>query len=235
MATFSSNFGALATLISGGGSTDLAATLALGNTTGGTSIEFSSGDSIVTTANGAGPGFDLSMTAGAAGGGNFDGGDLNLFAGTGAGTGIDGVINLNGDVVVTGTLSLDHLRQGTGNPEGVETAPVSTLYCRTAGGAGNSLYLKQAGVGNTGWVPAGPPVVEFFTASGAATFVTTRAVFDDPIALGVVNLAVFWNGALQREGATEDFTVVFGGASATIILAATPPIGDFITIQYLPE
>ena len=88
---------------------------------------------------------------------------------------------------------------------------------------------------NTGWVPAGPHAVELFTASGSPTFVTSRAVFDDPLTLGVTNLLVLWNGVLQREGATEDYTVVFGGASATITFAVTPPSGDFITVQYLPE
>lgn len=234
MATFSSNFSALASLIGGGGG-DLASTLALGNTTGGNDIEFSSGDSIVTTANGAGAGFSLNISAGDAGGGTFVGGDLNLFAGSGSGGGADGTINLNGDVVITGSLTLTNIRSGAGSPEGSETAPVGTLYSRTDGGAGNAVYFKMAGAGNTGWSPAGPLVSEFFTATGGASFVTSRAVFSDPTSLGVTNLLVFWNGVLQREGASDDYTVVFGGASATVTFTVTPPSGDFITIQYLPE
>lgn len=41
---------------------------------------------------------------------------------------------------------------GTGSPEGVVTAPVGSLYTRTDGGAGSTLYVKESGTGNTGWV-----------------------------------------------------------------------------------
>lgn len=41
---------------------------------------------------------------------------------------------------------------GPGTPEGAVTAPVGSLYSRTDGGAGTSLYVKQSGSGNTGWV-----------------------------------------------------------------------------------
>ena len=41
---------------------------------------------------------------------------------------------------------------GTGSPEGVVTAPVGSIYSRTDGGAGTSLYVKESGAGNTGWV-----------------------------------------------------------------------------------
>jgi hypothetical protein len=41
---------------------------------------------------------------------------------------------------------------GSGSPEGVVTAPVGSLYSRSDGGAGTSLYVKQSGSENTGWV-----------------------------------------------------------------------------------
>lgn len=41
---------------------------------------------------------------------------------------------------------------GTGSPEGVVTAGVGSLFLRTDGGAGTTLYVKQSGTGNTGWV-----------------------------------------------------------------------------------
>ena len=43
-------------------------------------------------------------------------------------------------------------RFGSGTPEGVVTAPVGATYHRTDGGAGTSLYVKESGAGNTGWV-----------------------------------------------------------------------------------
>jgi len=44
---------------------------------------------------------------------------------------------------------------GTGTPEGVVAAPVGSTFQRTDGGSGTSLYLKETGAGNTGWVAAG--------------------------------------------------------------------------------
>lgn len=41
---------------------------------------------------------------------------------------------------------------GSGTPEGVVTAVVGSLYTRTNGGAGTTLYIKESGSGNTGWV-----------------------------------------------------------------------------------
>jgi hypothetical protein len=41
---------------------------------------------------------------------------------------------------------------GTGDPEGVVTAPIGSLYTNTSGGASTTLYVKESGAGNTGWV-----------------------------------------------------------------------------------
>lgn len=65
------------------------------------------------------------------------------------GSGIDSAINLNG-----GILKLDsglQVRSGSGSPEGVITAPVGSLFLRSNGGVGTTLYIKESGVGNTGW------------------------------------------------------------------------------------
>ena len=44
------------------------------------------------------------------------------------------------------------IQTGTGTPEGVITAPVGSLFLRTDGGAGTTLYVKQSGSSNTGWI-----------------------------------------------------------------------------------
>lgn len=44
------------------------------------------------------------------------------------------------------------IASAAGSPETVVTAPVGSLYLRTDGGAATSLYVKETGVGNTGWV-----------------------------------------------------------------------------------
>ena len=46
----------------------------------------------------------------------------------------------------------EETRSGTGSPEGVVAAPVGTEYRRRDGGAGTSIYIKESGSGNTGWV-----------------------------------------------------------------------------------
>jgi hypothetical protein len=57
-------------------------------------------------------------------------------------------------VVFGGTLWRNHIgvAQGTGTPEGALIAAVGALYTRTDGGAGTTLYVKESGTGNTGWV-----------------------------------------------------------------------------------
>jgi len=41
---------------------------------------------------------------------------------------------------------------GAGSPEGVITAGIGSIYQRTNGGANTSIYVKESGTGNTGWV-----------------------------------------------------------------------------------
>lgn len=41
---------------------------------------------------------------------------------------------------------------GVGSPEGIITAPIGSLFTRTDGGAVTTLYVKESGVGNIGWV-----------------------------------------------------------------------------------
>ena len=44
------------------------------------------------------------------------------------------------------------VRAGSGTPEGAVTAVIGSLFLRTDGGASTTLYVKESGVGNTGWV-----------------------------------------------------------------------------------
>jgi len=41
---------------------------------------------------------------------------------------------------------------GTGTPEGAVTAAVGSMFTRTDGGASTTLYVKESGAGNTGWI-----------------------------------------------------------------------------------
>jgi hypothetical protein len=41
--------------------------------------------------------------------------------------------------------------RGAGSPEGVVEAPVGTMWLRTDGGTGTTLYIKETGTGASGW------------------------------------------------------------------------------------
>jgi hypothetical protein len=56
----------------------------------------------------------------------------------------NGIINTINGVAVS-------IMAGSGAPEGSRTAPVGSIYLRSDGGAGTSIYVKQSGTGNTGW------------------------------------------------------------------------------------
>lgn len=43
-------------------------------------------------------------------------------------------------------------QSGSGSPEGSITAAIGSLWTRTDGGASTTLYVKESGTGNTGWV-----------------------------------------------------------------------------------
>lgn len=73
-----------------------------------------------------------------------------------------GQVTINDDLNVNGSVEADATsgfimgtrfwRSGTGSPEGAITGPVGCLWTRTDGGASTTLYVKESGTGNTGWI-----------------------------------------------------------------------------------
>ena len=70
-----------------------------------------------------------------------------------------GTTSPSAELDVNGTAKADSFQidsvtwsSGAGTPEGSVTAVVGSLFSRTDGGAGTSLYVKESGAGNTGWV-----------------------------------------------------------------------------------
>ena len=57
---------------------------------------------------------------------------------------------LAGQSLFFSPMIIDHL--GTGTPEGVIQARVGSIWRRRDGGAATSLYIKESGTGNTGWI-----------------------------------------------------------------------------------
>lgn len=45
-----------------------------------------------------------------------------------------------------------NIKTGAGAPEGSVAANAGTLYLRSDGGASTTLYVKESGTGNTGWI-----------------------------------------------------------------------------------
>jgi hypothetical protein len=60
------------------------------------------------------------------------------------------VVDDNG--IRAGGTSAPYIRSGAGTPEGAVTGIVGSVYLRNDGGAGTTLYIKESGTGNTGWV-----------------------------------------------------------------------------------
>jgi len=59
---------------------------------------------------------------------------------------------VNYDAVLIEVLDPNDFIFGTGSPESTYTAPVGSMYRRTDGGTNTTLYVKESGTGNTGWV-----------------------------------------------------------------------------------
>lgn len=66
------------------------------------------------------------------------------------------VVDLAGSItyasIVDKPAALGFIYSGTGTPEGAVTAPVGSMFLRTDGGAGTTLYVKESGAGDTGWI-----------------------------------------------------------------------------------
>jgi hypothetical protein len=69
-------------------------------------------------------------------------------------------VSVIGSVLTNGTVTQNTIdtaskwieKWGTGTPEGVVAAGIGSIFHRTDGGAGTSLYIKEAGASTTGWV-----------------------------------------------------------------------------------
>lgn len=117
---------------------------------------------------------------------------------------------------------MSRILSGTGSPEGVITADVATLFLRTDGSTSSTLYVKETGVGNTGWTAVG-------LVSGAVSLAMIQDITSDRL-LGrdtassgdVEELTVggglefTGSGGIQRSALTGDVTASAGSGSTTI-------------------
>ena len=95
-----------------------------------------------TKINGNNRGLDVALT-------NASGGTAINFTDS---TGQSGQITAGGGGTRYFTTPTVFLGSGNGSPEGSIAAPIGSLWTRLDGGAGTTLYVKESGTGNTGWV-----------------------------------------------------------------------------------
>jgi hypothetical protein len=75
----------------------------------------------------------------------------------------NGINLLNGRVTWDASETIFDLF-GSGSPEGVVTASIGSVYRRSNGSTSTTLYVKESGTGNTGWVAVGGlPLLNGFT------------------------------------------------------------------------
>lgn len=125
------------------------------------------------------------------------------------------------------TASGIYWTSGAGSPEGSVTANVGALYSRNNGSTGTTLYVKETGTGNTGWVAAGaggsvdagtltgPTLASGVTASSLTTFGTLAGhlIFTDN------------TYDIGASGATRPRTGYFGTSIVTPLVTATTLTG----------
>lgn len=136
------------------------------------------------------------------------------------------------------------ITSGTGSPEGAVTAPVGSIYSRTDGGTNTTIYRKESGTGNTGWVAVsnaggGGGISDGDTLSIGLTFpntglhiLDTNASHDLIIAPGSDlsadrTLTVTTGDASRVLTLTGDASIA-GTNTGDVTLAGTP---DYITIS----
>lgn len=136
-----------------------------------------------------------------------------------------------------GSTSGPFIRTGTGSPEGVVSAPVGSIYLRSNGSAGATLYVKESGSGNTGWRPSNRGGI---TARGDAA--ATLTVSDKPTQIWNVPLTADRAVTLPSSGALEGdrFRIVRSAAATgafnlnvgTGPLKALASAGSWAVVEY---
>lgn len=128
------------------------------------------------------------------------------------------------------TLRTALVQVGTGSPEGVVTAPVGSLFLRTDGASGTTLYVKDTGAGNTGWSALGgssgaPTTATYITQTPDAGLSAEQAL--SALATGIVKnttttgvLSIAAQGTDYYAPGGTDVAVADGGTGASTAATA---------------
>lgn len=106
---------------------------------------------------------------------------------------------------------------GRGNPEGVVTAPVGSLFLRRDGSAGVALNVKETGTGNTGWVG----MLRNATHTGDATGDTVLTIAGNVVSNAKLADMPANSVKVNASGATADPSDLALGASQLLGRGAT--------------
>lgn len=114
----------------------------------------------------------------------------------------------------SGTLNDRGLFANNASPEGAVTADTGSLFAKTNGGAGQTLWVKEAGGGNTGWKAALTQPEEVSAANIAAigNAINTAGKFQGKLVWDTTN-----NRMMRAAGSTAGsvWWVIDGSASVT--------------------
>ncbi|MFM7013146.1 MAG: hypothetical protein ACKO0Z_28080 [Betaproteobacteria bacterium] len=108
----------------------------------------------------------------------------------------------------TGPLFLS----GSGTPEGSISAPVGSIYSRTDGAANTSVYRKESGTGNTGWVA----ISNAGGGGGSPSGATTQIQYNDAGAFGA-------NAGLTFDPATQKLAMLGTDADVELLAVTNVP------------
>ena len=123
---------------------------------------------------------------------------------------------LNGKLFWNGTTVFDNY--GTGSPEGVVTAAVGSIYRRTNGASGTTLYVKESGSGNTGWTPitsgaAAPLTATYIGYGDGSNLLTGTSDFIYNTSTKTLSIVSSGPSTLVLNGSSDTSAVKFGAAS----------------------
>jgi len=61
-------------------------------------------------------------------------------------------LQVTGSAGISGWMVSTNIKRGVGSPEGFVTGNIGDMYQRTDGVVGGTIYMKETGSGNTGWI-----------------------------------------------------------------------------------
>ncbi len=124
---------------------------------------------------------------------------------------------------------------GSGSPEAVVTAPVGTLYIRSDGTPGATFFVKESGVGNTGWtaVAAGAAGATFPLSQDSAAATTDDILRSKLTADATYRYTLDANGVMtwHDPAVTSDNTVSLTPAIANSFAVAGLAINGHLTVD----